>query len=85
MKVNSSDKIFDLEQEIMECWSVTNDLNTITEHFIESPQWQDMDPKICDALMNKYLGLKEVYDVKFEKLWKTFEQHAKEHHERGKQ
>jgi len=76
--------IFNLEQDIMQCWNVVDDLKTITEYFVESPQWQDMDPKLCDALMNKYLGLKEVYDVRFEKLWKTFEDVAKEHHRRGR-
>jgi hypothetical protein len=73
-------KIFDLEQEIMKCWNITDDIDLITSHFVDSAEWAGMDPKVCDALMNKYFGLKEVYDLKFQKLWDTFEEHAKEYH-----
>lgn len=76
--------IFDLEQEIMKCWSITDDLGDITSYFVDSPEWEGMDPKLCDALMNNYLGLQAVYEVKFKKLWHTFENVAKEHHRRGK-
>ena len=31
--------------------------------------------------MNRYFGIKELYDVKFQKLWATFEAVCKEHHE----
>ena len=80
-----SDKIFDLEQDIMQCWNVTDDIDLITKHFVDSADWEGMDPKLYDELMNKYFGLKEVYEVRFEKLWKTFEQHAKEYHLKGKE
>jgi len=73
-------KIYDLEQEIMKCWNIIDDIDMITEYFVDSKDWAGMDPKVCDALMNKYLGLKEVYEVRFNKLWDTFEQHAKEYH-----
>ena len=78
-------KIFDLEQEIMKCWNVCDDIDLITQHFVDSPDWKGMDGELCDALMNKYFGLKEVYELKFQKLWDTFEEHAKEYHQEKKQ
>jgi len=77
--------IFDLEQEIMQCWHVVDDIDTVTTWFVDDSMWESMDAKLCDALMNKYLGIKEVYDVKFDKLFKTFEKVCKEYHQRGKE
>ena len=79
MIIRNSD-IFDLEQEIMACWNVIDDLDMITAHFIDSPEYTNMPPDIADSIMNKYFGLKEVYDVKFKRLWATFEVVCKEHH-----
>lgn len=56
---------FDLEQEIMECWNVTKDVENLY-HASES--------MTEDQLLNYLLGLKEIYEVKFNKLWDTFEQ-----------
>ena len=73
-------KIFDLEQQIFDCWRVTNDIDLVTSWFVEDPKWEGMDPALTDALMNKYFGLKELYELRFEKLWATFEEHCVEHH-----
>jgi len=73
--------IFDLEQEIMKCWSICDDIEVVTKHFVDSPDWEGMDGKLCDALMNKYLGIKELYEVKFDRLWHTFEEVCKEYHQ----
>jgi hypothetical protein len=81
------DPIFDLEQQIMQCWHVIDDIAVVTEHFVDSPDWagDDFSPKACDALMNKYLGIKELYDVKFDQLFRTFEEVCKEYHQRGRE
>lgn len=63
---------FDLEEAIMACWNILDDIDIVTEHFVDSPKWEDMDPKVCDALMNKYSGIKELYDIRFQRLWDTF-------------
>ena len=63
---------FDLEQSIMECWCITDDIDMVTEHFIDSGKWKNMDPQLADALMNKYLGIKELYEIRFERLWNVF-------------
>ena len=76
-------KIFDLEQEIMECWKVCDDIKLVTDHFVDSPQWEELDGRVCDALINKYLAIQELYEVKFDKLWNTFEEVAKEYQRRG--
>jgi hypothetical protein len=49
---------FDLEQEILECWKVTNDM----QMFI------DQNANIEDLKI-----LIDYYECKFEKLWNTFE------------
>lgn len=77
-----NDKIFDLEQQILRCWNVTDDIDLITTHFVDSPDWagEHFSAKACDALMNKYLGLKEVYELKFDQMFRTFEEVCKEYH-----
>lgn len=49
---------FDLEQEILECWKVTNDIKTWIEQGAES---QD------------FSVLADYYERKFDRLWDTFE------------
>ena len=63
---------FDLEQEIMDCWKVTDDINMVTKHFIDSPQWKGMSAELADAMMNKYFAIAELYEVKFQNLFDTF-------------
>jgi hypothetical protein len=73
-------KIFDLEQEIMECWHVVEDIDMVTAWFINDPRWEGMEPALADALMNKYSAIKQLYELRFEKLWSTFEEVCGEHH-----
>ena len=49
---------FDFEQEIMECWKITNDLQ----------MYIDQDASIEDTKI-----LIDYYERKFDKLWNTFE------------
>ena len=49
---------FDFEQEIMECWKITNDLQ----------MYIDQDASIEDTKV-----LIDYYERKFDKLWNTFE------------
>ena len=74
------DSIFDLEQELMDCWKVTDDVKMVTKHFVDDP---GMSPELADALMNKYFAVQELYELKFDKLWNTFEAVAYEYHKRG--
>ena len=63
---------FDLENEIMDCWKVTDDINMVTRHFIDSPQWEGMSGELADALMNKYFAIAQLYELKFMNLFETF-------------
>ena len=63
---------FDLEQQIMDCWHVTADLDVLFEAVMEHP---DFDR---DKISNVVLGLKELYELKFDKMFRTFEQHLAE-------
>ncbi len=49
---------FDLEQEILECWKVTNDINM----FIEQ-----------GSSVEDFKTLAAYYEKKFDRLWSTFE------------
>ena len=50
---------FDLEQEILRCWTITSDLKVFVEQ---------------NATPEAYSALAGVYDIYFDKLWNTFEQ-----------
>lgn len=56
---------FELEQEILECWNVTKDI----QNFYHAQENMDEDEQ-----MNYLLGLEALYEVKFQKLWDTFEE-----------
>jgi hypothetical protein len=50
---------FDLEQEILECWKVVNDIQMYIEQGVQTEDFK---------------VLAEYYERKFDRLWATFEQ-----------
>lgn len=82
---SSIDVIFDLEQEIMQAWNVVDDIDMLYTYFGNDPSFVGMSAKAEDEMMNLLLGLKSLYDVKFDKLFKTFENVTREYHVRGHQ
>jgi hypothetical protein len=58
--------IFDFEQQIMDAWHVTEDIQVVLEGISEKNMSKD-------DIMNVLLGLKTLYTLKFEKLFDTFE------------
>jgi hypothetical protein len=57
---------FELEQEILACWSVVEDIELV---------YQASDkPLSQDELQNALLGLQTLYQMKFERLFATFEE-----------
>ena len=58
---------FDLEQQIMACWNITSDIDTLCEGVLES----DMT---TDQIANILLGMKQLYELKFDKMFGTFEE-----------
>lgn len=55
---------FDLEQDIMQCWAITEDLELLLN------KYENMSE---DARLNYLIGLKQMYQLKFENLWEDFE------------
>jgi hypothetical protein len=49
---------FDLEQQILDCWRVTDDIKLFAKQAPSEEKWQ---------------ALKTYYDARFEQLWATFE------------
>lgn len=62
--------IFNLEQEILNCWRAADDMKTLANSDLSR-----------DQLVEVLNGLSVLYQVHFEKMFDTFEQHAKEYHE----
>lgn len=79
-----SKAIFDLEQQILECWNVTSDLDMVTKYFLDDPKFADIKGETWDEMANKYFAIQELYELKFERMWKTFEQVTKEYHQKSK-
>jgi hypothetical protein len=61
--------IQDLEQEVLRCWEVTQDLDLLAQEY-------EHDDDIC----NRVLGIKHVYDMRFNKAWDTYEKLVGEHY-----
>lgn len=56
---------FDFEQQIYNCWKITDDLKDVSESMTEK-----LTSEQVSAIL---LGLKELYEIKFNKLWDCFE------------
>lgn len=68
---------FDLEQRIMQCWDVVDDLDTLFTHVL------DYNPAPThDEIANTLLGIKQLYDMKFQTLMSTYEKYLKEQHDK---
>lgn len=75
------DKMFDLEQQIMNCWSVVDDIDMLYKHFGDNPKYSGMSTKAEDEMMNLMLGLKSLYQLKFDVMWRTFEDVCSQYHQ----
>lgn len=58
---------FDLEQQILRCWNVTDDIDLLYKNVLE----RDMSK---DDISNYLLGLKVIYEAKFNEAFNTFEE-----------
>jgi len=56
---------FTLEDQIMECWGVVDDLDMV---YSTEALYEDQD-----RMMNTLLGLQELYKIRFQRLFDTFE------------
>lgn len=69
---------FDLEQEIMDCWTMTDAVKDVYEALMDSERFEGMNPKHQDELANLLLGIYTLYDLKFDRTFKTFESQVKQ-------
>jgi cell division protein ZapA (FtsZ GTPase activity inhibitor) len=66
---------FDLEQGIMGCWQITSDLDVLLEELMENTSFTQ------DQASNFVLGLSTIYEAKFDKLFRTFEDFLKQYYQ----
>lgn len=64
---------FKLEEQIMDCWHVTDDINVLFEAVCDEDITED-------EVQNVLLGLKTLYHIKFQRLFSTFEDMIREDH-----
>jgi hypothetical protein len=63
-------KMFDIEEAILKCWEISEDLTLVAHEHEDS-----------DEISNKVLGIKHVYEMRFNHLWECYEQALKEYYE----
>ena len=61
-------KMYDLEEMIMDCWSVCNDLGVVFKQIGDG----NRDPT-PDEMMNTLMGMQQLYHWKFEQLFNKYE------------
>ena len=61
-------KLQDIEENIMDCWSVCNDLESVFKQIGDG----DSEPT-PDELMNTIMGMQQLYHWKFEQLFNKYE------------
>ena len=75
-----SNSIFHLEQQIQDCWKVTDDMGLVASHIINTSELSDAE------VMYKYIvAIKDLYELKFQNMWDTFDKVCKEYHIAHKQ
>lgn len=61
---------FDLEQQIMACWNIIEDIQLLNTGVLEGrPDGSTMNQ---DEISNYLLGLESIYALKFEQMFDTF-------------
>lgn len=57
---------FELEQQILRCWNITDDIELLYKNVLETDMTKD-------EIANFLLGLKTIYDAKFNEAFNLFE------------
>ena len=65
---------YDMEQQILKCWEIVDDLKLIAEQANNGSDFS-----------NTFKGMAELYHYKFEKLWDTYEKALQEKYDERKQ
>ena len=67
---------FDLEQQILSCWHITDDIGLLHKAVLEGKL--DDHELTKDEISNYLLGLETIYNMKFQELFNTLETMIKE-------
>ena len=67
--MNNYDNYFKLEQSILGCWHIVDDLSEL----LKSDLMDSNDPVSKQKQLNILIGLKELYQLKFDTLFNDFE------------
>jgi hypothetical protein len=61
---------FDLEQQIMNCWNIVEEIKLLNNYVLEGkPEDGELS---TDEISNYLLGLEAIYALKFDQLFNTF-------------
>jgi hypothetical protein len=60
--------LYEMEEQIIRCWDISTDLDLLTNEYEDN-----------DELSNKIQGIKNVYEMRFQKLWTLYEEAIKHH------
>lgn len=63
---------FEFETQIMSCWGITTDLNDLSEEVLEGDLTKDQ-------ITNVLIGIEQMYNIRFAKLFRQFEQLIHQH------
>lgn len=63
----------------MHCWNVCEDLQILYTFILDSSECEKVPASVVDKISNALLGMETMYNMKFERLFNTFEAylHAK--------
>ena len=75
-----TNKLQKVETEIMDCWRVVDDVDVLLEYFGDDEFFIGMNAVHADKIMNLMLGVKELYSVRFERLWRAYEESLGEYY-----
>lgn len=62
--------LYEMEEQITRCWDISSDLDLLSNEY-----------ETHDDLTNKLQGIKNVYEMRFQKLWNLYEKTIKLHFE----
>ena len=60
---------FDMEQQIMNCWHVVDDVKLVASYLMDAP----LTPGREDKMANMLIGIEASYQYRFENLFAMFE------------
>jgi len=63
---------FDVETDIMSAWNVIEDIKFISELILESDDFNDMSPQQKDKLTNMLIGMEQLYNYRFNRLFDNY-------------